>query len=35
LTALPFVDVVWWMNRELIAHRSDISTVSDLHTAMK
>lgn len=32
---LPFVDIVWWMNRELIAHGSDISTVRDLYTAMK
>jgi hypothetical protein len=28
---LPFVDIVWWMNRELIAHGSDIATVRDLH----
>lgn len=32
---LPFVDIVWWMNRELIAHGSDIATVRDLYTAMK
>jgi DinB superfamily len=30
---LPFVDIVWWMNRELIAHGSDISTVRDLYGA--
>jgi hypothetical protein len=30
---LPFVDIVWWMNRELIAHGSDIATVRDLYTA--
>ena len=29
---LPFVDIVWWMNRELIAHGSDISTVRDLYS---
>jgi hypothetical protein len=28
---LPFVDIVWWMNRELIAHGSDIATVRDLY----
>jgi hypothetical protein len=30
---LPFVDIVWWMNRELIAHGSDASTVRDLYAA--
>ena len=30
---LPFVDIVWWLNRELIAHGSDISTVRDLYAA--
>ena len=30
---LPFVDIVWWMNRELIAHASDASTVRDLYAA--
>jgi hypothetical protein len=30
---LPFVDIVWWMNRELIAHGSDMSTVRDLYAA--
>jgi hypothetical protein len=30
---LPFVDIVWWMNRELIAHGSDIATVRDLYSA--
>jgi DinB family protein len=30
---LPFVDVVWWMNRELIAHGSDMATVRDLYGA--
>jgi hypothetical protein len=30
---LPFVDIVWWVNRELIAHGSDIATVRDLHAA--
>ncbi|HZZ97005.1 MAG TPA: DinB family protein [Jatrophihabitantaceae bacterium] len=30
---LPFVDIVWWMNRELIAHGSDIATVRDLYEA--
>ena len=28
---LPFVDIVWWMNRELIAHGADASTVRDLY----
>ena len=30
---LPFVDIVWWLNRELIAHGSDIATVRDLYAA--
>lgn len=30
---IPFVDLVWWMNRELIAHGSDASTVRDLYAA--
>ena len=30
---LPFVDIVWWLNRELIAHASDIGTVRDLYGA--
>jgi len=30
---LPFVDIVWWMNRELIAHGSDASSVRDLYAA--
>ena len=30
---LPFVDIAWWMNRELIAHGSDIATVRDLYAA--
>src|SRR4051794_5814693 len=30
---LPFVDIVWWMNRELIAHGSDASAVRDLYAA--
>lgn len=30
---LPFVDIVWWMNRELIAHGSDMATVRDLYPA--
>ncbi len=30
---LPFVDIVWWVNRELIAHGSDIATVRDLYAA--
>jgi hypothetical protein len=30
---LPFVDIVWWMNRELIAHGSDMATVRDLYAA--
>jgi hypothetical protein len=30
---LPFVDIVWWLNRELIAHGSDIATVRDLYGA--
>ncbi len=30
---LPFVDIVWWMNRELIAHGSDLATVRDLYAA--
>jgi DinB superfamily len=30
---LPFVDIVWWMNRELIAHGSDMATVRDLFAA--
>ncbi len=28
---LPFVDIVWWMNRELIHHRADIALVRDLY----
>jgi hypothetical protein len=31
---LPFVDIVWWMNRELIAHGSDMATVRDLFAAL-
>jgi hypothetical protein len=30
---LPFVDIVWWLNRELIAHGADIATVRDLYAA--
>lgn len=30
---LPFVDIVWWLNRELIAHGSDMATVRDLYAA--
>ena len=30
---LPFVDIVWWVNRELIAHGSDIATVRDCYAA--
>ena len=30
---LPFVDIAWWMNRELIAHGSDAGTVRDLYAA--
>jgi hypothetical protein len=30
---LPFVDIVWWLNRELIAHGADIGTVRDLYAA--
>jgi len=30
---LRFVDIVWWMNRELIAHGSDIATVRDPYAA--
>jgi hypothetical protein len=30
---LPFVDIVWWMNRELIAHGADMATVRDLYAA--
>lgn len=30
---LPFVDIVWWVNRELIAHGSDVATVRDLYAA--
>jgi hypothetical protein len=29
---LPFVDIVWWMNRELIAHGADAATVRDLYS---
>ena len=29
---LPFVDIVWWLNRELIAHGADIGTVRDLYS---
>ena len=32
---LPFVDIAWWMNRELIAHGSDIATVRDLYGARR
>jgi hypothetical protein len=32
---LPFVDIVWWMNRELIAHGSDASTVRDLYSSRR
>jgi DinB superfamily len=32
---LPFVDIVWWMNRELIAHGSDAATVRDLYAARR
>lgn len=32
---LPFVDIAWWMNRELIAHGSDASTVRDLYSATR
>lgn len=30
---LPFVDIVWWMNRELIHHGADVATVRDLYSA--
>jgi len=30
---LPFVDIAWWMNRELIAHGSDAATVRDLYAS--
>ena len=30
---LPFVDIVWWLNRELIAHGSDIGTIRDIYAA--
>jgi hypothetical protein len=30
---LPFVDIVWWMNRELIAHGADVAMVRDLYSA--
>lgn len=32
---LPFVDIVWWMNRELIAHGSDAATVRDLYSSQR
>jgi hypothetical protein len=28
---LPFVDIVWWVNRELIHHGADMATVRDLY----
>ena len=31
---LPFVDIVWWMNRELIHHGADIGLVRDLYLAL-
>jgi DinB family protein len=31
---LPFVDIVWWMNRELIHHGADIAMVRDLYLAL-
>ena len=30
---LPFVDIVWWLNRELIAHGADIATIRDIYAA--
>ncbi len=30
---LPFVDIVWWMNRELIHHGADIAMVRDLYAS--
>jgi hypothetical protein len=30
---LPFVDIVWWMNRELIHHGADMAMVRDLYAA--
>jgi hypothetical protein len=29
---LPFVDIVWWVNRELIAHGADIGTIRDIYS---
>lgn len=31
---LPFVDIVWWVNRELIHHGADIAVVRDLYLAL-
>ncbi|WP_375496600.1 DinB family protein [uncultured Jatrophihabitans sp.] len=31
---LPFVDVVWWVNRELIHHGADIALIRDLYLAL-
>jgi hypothetical protein len=30
---LPFIDIVWWMNRELIHHGADIAMVRDLYAS--
>jgi hypothetical protein len=29
----PFVDIVWWMNRELIHHGGDIAMVRDRYAS--
>ena len=31
---LPFVDIVWWVNRELIHHGADIAMIRDLYLAL-
>ncbi|WP_375482338.1 DinB family protein [uncultured Jatrophihabitans sp.] len=31
---LPFVDIVWWVNRELIHHGADIAMMRDLYLAL-
>jgi DinB superfamily len=31
---LPFVDIVWWVNRELIHHGADIALIRDLYLAL-
>ncbi len=29
---LPLLDIVWWMNRELIHHTAEVAFVRDLYT---